>query len=243
MVAAETRFCAVCQQLTTKRCSACRTTYFCSLDHQKILWPAHEWLCQARRDFLTLPPLKDDEVKVVRWRSKWDKAFLGKIETGMTSLDWLRELKLHEGTIKKLLHDLRQPKIDDSLAEPARSLLLICLRETVYRTEAAVSGSAYRPAFWQHFSHAVYPLILPDVKTEEPPLLSGPFSSLHEGNAFFSRLLLLFALAAQPKPSLNSLQIFREVLAAAQQDLDGLFFNPTQADHAQGVLDEFKRAT
>lgn len=41
--------CVRCQSITTKQCSRCHKTHFCSQECQKFCWPSHKLLCQPRK--------------------------------------------------------------------------------------------------------------------------------------------------------------------------------------------------
>ncbi|ORY91775.1 hypothetical protein BCR35DRAFT_312038 [Leucosporidium creatinivorum] len=53
--------CVVCGAATTKTCSACKKLFFCSAEHQKLLWPIHKHLCG--KDQYSPPPLTEGEVE------------------------------------------------------------------------------------------------------------------------------------------------------------------------------------
>lgn len=44
-----TRTCAVCLIPTEKRCSGCKTIYYCSIEHQRQAWKEHKIACEAIR--------------------------------------------------------------------------------------------------------------------------------------------------------------------------------------------------
>ncbi|GAA5893868.1 hypothetical protein JCM6882_003115 [Rhodosporidiobolus microsporus] len=59
--------CAVCAATTSSRCSACKVNlkFFCSREHQKLLWPTHKWLCDKDPSILVLPPFTDSELAAI----------------------------------------------------------------------------------------------------------------------------------------------------------------------------------
>ncbi|GAA5893927.1 hypothetical protein JCM6882_003130 [Rhodosporidiobolus microsporus] len=57
--------CAVCAATTSSRCSACNVKFFCSREHQKLLWPTHKWLCDKDPSTFVLPPLTNADVAVI----------------------------------------------------------------------------------------------------------------------------------------------------------------------------------
>ncbi|GAA5918415.1 hypothetical protein JCM6882_008333 [Rhodosporidiobolus microsporus] len=68
--ATQTGDCAVCYQPAKLRCSSCAPLgidlYFCSTDHQKLVWPVHKKVCGAKSGGcvpLLHPPLSEEEAK------------------------------------------------------------------------------------------------------------------------------------------------------------------------------------
>ncbi|GAA6043829.1 hypothetical protein JCM8097_002074 [Rhodosporidiobolus ruineniae] len=58
--------CLVCGEETTTRCEACRQAgidlFFCSREHQKLLWPVHKKVCGPGKAYPFMwPPLSQDE--------------------------------------------------------------------------------------------------------------------------------------------------------------------------------------
>ncbi|GAA6007741.1 hypothetical protein JCM10207_004858 [Rhodosporidiobolus poonsookiae] len=60
--------CCVCGETTTTTCGAClhagTNLFFCSRDHQKLVWKTHKAVCGARSNPFTLPPLSKDEMAI-----------------------------------------------------------------------------------------------------------------------------------------------------------------------------------
>ncbi|GAA5993211.1 hypothetical protein JCM5350_005035 [Sporobolomyces pararoseus] len=61
--------CVVCGKLCSKGCSSCKKAgldwmYFCSVDHQRLIWRVHRFVC-GKNPF-EWPPLTDAEVEEVR---------------------------------------------------------------------------------------------------------------------------------------------------------------------------------
>ncbi|BGP21066.1 hypothetical protein JCM10213_007584 [Rhodosporidiobolus nylandii] len=57
--------CAVCGTRTDQRCSGCKgdsPLFFCSREHQKLLWRTHKVLCGRDPDYFFLPPLNEAEL-------------------------------------------------------------------------------------------------------------------------------------------------------------------------------------
>ncbi|GAA6033065.1 hypothetical protein JCM8097_000128 [Rhodosporidiobolus ruineniae] len=59
--------CCVCGQETTRRCSACGkaglSLYFCSSEHQKLVWFAYKQVCGPTAKPFAFPPLSKEEVQ------------------------------------------------------------------------------------------------------------------------------------------------------------------------------------
>ncbi|GAA5848841.1 hypothetical protein JCM5353_004058 [Sporobolomyces roseus] len=64
--------CVVCGQVTTTRCSSCashgtRWMYFCSKDHQKLIWFAHKRICGVNSNPFKWPLLtKEERLEVLK---------------------------------------------------------------------------------------------------------------------------------------------------------------------------------
>jgi len=56
-----TRKCDVCNTTTTKACTRCKTSYFCSAECQKSAWKKHKKTCKAS----TSPPSSEAELRVL----------------------------------------------------------------------------------------------------------------------------------------------------------------------------------
>ncbi|GAA6010667.1 hypothetical protein JCM10207_007794 [Rhodosporidiobolus poonsookiae] len=58
--------CLMCGTKTVQRCSACGSAgldlFFCSAEHQKLLWPVHRDICGANSNPFRWPPLSREEV-------------------------------------------------------------------------------------------------------------------------------------------------------------------------------------
>ncbi|GAA6037339.1 hypothetical protein JCM8097_008519 [Rhodosporidiobolus ruineniae] len=53
--------CTLCTMLTSTRCSGCKELFFCSKEHQKLLWPMHKVFCGKDDPTFFLPSLSDLE--------------------------------------------------------------------------------------------------------------------------------------------------------------------------------------
>ncbi|BGP21063.1 hypothetical protein JCM10213_007581 [Rhodosporidiobolus nylandii] len=61
--------CAACGASTDQRCSGCAVDdplFFCSRDHQKLLWESHKVLCGRDTDCFFFAPLDEPEMEVFR---------------------------------------------------------------------------------------------------------------------------------------------------------------------------------
>ncbi|GAA5866803.1 hypothetical protein JCM3774_001806 [Rhodotorula dairenensis] len=94
--------CLVCGKASTLRCSACAAKfnidlYFCSTEHQKLIWPFHRVVCGERAHPFRLPPLSEEEVQVCVAR--------------LTCLPENEEDVRTQNVFRKLLHaDRRNPE-------------------------------------------------------------------------------------------------------------------------------------
>ncbi|GAA6009879.1 hypothetical protein JCM10207_002143 [Rhodosporidiobolus poonsookiae] len=58
----DTHECSVCDAPAQMRCSACKTTWYCSAEHQKLVWKgSHEALCGKDDNEFLPPPFNDEE--------------------------------------------------------------------------------------------------------------------------------------------------------------------------------------
>ncbi|GAA6036939.1 hypothetical protein NBRC10512_001288 [Rhodotorula toruloides] len=62
--------CCVCGEPTTKRCQACAKSgidlFFCSPEHQKLVWKHHKKVCGLNAYSFRYPPLSPEEVDLLR---------------------------------------------------------------------------------------------------------------------------------------------------------------------------------
>ncbi|GAA5990815.1 hypothetical protein JCM10908_000030 [Rhodotorula pacifica] len=66
--------CLVCGTASTLRCSACASKgnidlFFCSTEHQKLIWPYHRLVCGERSHPFRLPPFSKEEADVTYTRA------------------------------------------------------------------------------------------------------------------------------------------------------------------------------
>ncbi|GAA5893917.1 hypothetical protein JCM6882_003127 [Rhodosporidiobolus microsporus] len=64
--ATESGECAICAAPTSKLCGRCERVFFCSADHQKLLWPSHKWLCGKDLSTFSFPPLNAVETETIQ---------------------------------------------------------------------------------------------------------------------------------------------------------------------------------
>ncbi|BGP18243.1 hypothetical protein JCM10213v2_006301 [Rhodosporidiobolus nylandii] len=60
--------CMVCSKPSTMRCSGCRPAhaFFCSREHQELIWPIHKSLCGAPSEACYAPPLDEwEQLKMI----------------------------------------------------------------------------------------------------------------------------------------------------------------------------------
>ncbi|GAA5934810.1 hypothetical protein JCM10213_007872 [Rhodosporidiobolus nylandii] len=63
--------CMVCSKPSTMRCSGCRPAhaFFCSREHQELIWPIHKSLCGAPSEACYAPPLDEwEQLKMISTR-------------------------------------------------------------------------------------------------------------------------------------------------------------------------------
>ncbi|BGP15632.1 hypothetical protein JCM10213_004152 [Rhodosporidiobolus nylandii] len=89
MVAHETGQCCVCGKETANRCGACAeadfSLFFCSREHQKLIWPAHKLVCGLGKcDPFRWPLLSEEEVEACTSLLIDDPAFLEALDIPVT---------------------------------------------------------------------------------------------------------------------------------------------------------------
>ncbi|GAA5938834.1 hypothetical protein JCM10213_006130 [Rhodosporidiobolus nylandii] len=92
MTANETGECCVCGQETSNRCGACAeadfSLFFCSREHQKLIWPVHKRVCGPLSTLCLHPFLESDEALDAKQHIR---TTLSTTLFGTASLyDWLR---------------------------------------------------------------------------------------------------------------------------------------------------------
>ncbi|GAA5846276.1 hypothetical protein JCM9279_005885 [Rhodotorula babjevae] len=98
--------CEVCGVETTQRCSACVKAgidlFFCSKDHQKLVWPAHKTVCgPGKAHPFAVTPLSGDELA---WSLRNLDALDSTTESSLR--EDLNEMCRHDMTAETLLQEL-----------------------------------------------------------------------------------------------------------------------------------------
>ncbi|GAA5893799.1 hypothetical protein JCM6882_003098 [Rhodosporidiobolus microsporus] len=170
--------CAVCSARTFTRCSGCpdSNVFFCSREHQKLLWPAHKHLCGASLDACYFPPLTEKECQALLTSDDTETS----PSSGVRSLlDKLQKEALWDGQLAPLLEQLTQK--ESPIAEPRRSrILALCLKQ-VYHSQPETDEV---PQVWHWLSlvHTLFSDLSAELKKQEalaslspPPIdLSDP---------------------------------------------------------------------
>ncbi|GAA5914394.1 hypothetical protein JCM8208_002837 [Rhodotorula glutinis] len=98
--------CEVCGVETVQRCSSCDKAgidlFFCSKDHQKLVWPAHKPVCgPGKAHPFPILPLSQDEIA-------WIKTQLDEpnLELGLTMRQELDLFRQDDRPVESLLHEL-----------------------------------------------------------------------------------------------------------------------------------------
>ncbi|BGO99356.1 MYND-type domain-containing protein [Rhodotorula toruloides] len=115
--------CCVCGEATTKRCQACAKSgidlFFCSPEHQKLVWKYHKQVCGPNAHPFRYPPLSPEEVKLFRSNAhefidlskyKDDPAIAVLPEKVMTAETYVEALSFgKKGDFQHLLQRLQKP--------------------------------------------------------------------------------------------------------------------------------------
>ncbi|GAA5868167.1 hypothetical protein JCM8547_003366 [Rhodosporidiobolus lusitaniae] len=193
------------------------------------LWPFHQWLCTARKDIFTCPPLSKDEIQVLDWFPRHHSLFLGRFEATTEALKRMRESGLLTGTLSQLLEslDTTNTSSPSSPCEPARTLLLICLRELVFSINLSISSpKKHKPT---------------TTPTKGENGAGGEAVSLDHAGQFLHKLLPLVALASHSPAKHTSAfdkSTVEAMRAAARIEVDALFFLTPQYQPAVQLLEQ-----
>ncbi|BGP15700.1 hypothetical protein JCM10213v2_003689 [Rhodosporidiobolus nylandii] len=132
MTANETGECCVCGQETSNRCGACAeadfSLFFCSREHQKLIWPVHKRVCGPLSTLCLHPFLESDEALDAKQHIR---TTLSTTLFGTASLyDWLRfcDPSITPAQVKTLIErltvgsGLEREKGQDTLLTQIRSV-------------------------------------------------------------------------------------------------------------------------
>ncbi|GAA5893836.1 hypothetical protein JCM6882_003107 [Rhodosporidiobolus microsporus] len=113
--------CAVCTAKAASRCSGCKTAFFCSREHQKLVYPTHKHLCKGPPDACYFPPLTTAQQASLRARQNVRVA-MGFPEEMLTLKETLQKRKWWEGDLESLFSLLGREACP--ISEPKRSRLI-----------------------------------------------------------------------------------------------------------------------
>ncbi|BGP14954.1 hypothetical protein JCM10213_007244 [Rhodosporidiobolus nylandii] len=143
--------CAVCDKQTSQRCSGCGdrpgALFFCSREHQKLIWPTHKLACENGGK-VAYPPLTSQEAQILLPAAR-NAVVLSMPPTnaGIAPLeDQFRNMGLYDGDWLSLLSDLQRSPCP--IPEPKRAGLLNMLRS--HLSSASVNfatGETLQPPF------------------------------------------------------------------------------------------------
>ncbi|GAA6037392.1 hypothetical protein JCM8097_008547 [Rhodosporidiobolus ruineniae] len=137
--------CAVCSATTTSRCSACKEVFFCSKDHQRLLWFTHKYLCGRDPVVFFCPPLFSHEALALSKIQSEPYMLLGGAAARPDALlRFFQKKRLYDGNWAELFRALSG--LSSTIPEPRRSLLLLHARNhlMVSSLAAALGHSAWR---------------------------------------------------------------------------------------------------
>ncbi|GAA5917625.1 hypothetical protein JCM6882_001993 [Rhodosporidiobolus microsporus] len=201
--------CAVCGGPATAVCGGCRDPFFsfCSKEHQKLIWPAHRYICsrEAAHDAFYLGPLVAEEFEVA------EKC----LEQGNLVVDAAVGQSRRDGVwseMREMLGSLSKPNW-----EPRRSLLIAALRMEMLRKSIHRLPQAFDP--WICLS------AFQEALTGEPthPILAYPVDLFRNLNLLYRRVFIRWALFSSCRaPHLKPLAeaaIGRQYAALAELNL------------------------
>ncbi|GAA6043774.1 hypothetical protein JCM8097_007696 [Rhodosporidiobolus ruineniae] len=114
--------CLVCGEETTSRCEACRQAgidlFFCSREHQKLIWPVHKQVCgPGKANPFTWPPLSQSELEDAKQDLHYKVAYLGGHDLSLSDILTSTEA---------FLESLTEGRGD--VSDPVRQQILLALR-------------------------------------------------------------------------------------------------------------------
>ncbi|GAA5928453.1 hypothetical protein JCM10213_005739 [Rhodosporidiobolus nylandii] len=196
--------CCVCGTMTANRCSACADQggfrlFFCSREHQKLIWPSHKRVCGAASNPFLPPALTPDELElVIKYKdtvlpSSDDPTYADDVashvflwaEAGRTLADWLNsffEDCTSDDFEKVVLPHLASP---NRLPPGIRPLLLTAARAAVFQAESFIPSLPMFRDFDPFIHLANFDFLLFNPEDDQP----SP-----ELNAICHRALIFFTL-------------------------------------------------
>ncbi|GAA5989664.1 hypothetical protein JCM5350_001656 [Sporobolomyces pararoseus] len=133
--------CFMCGKPATDRCSKCATAgfdqFYCSKEHQRLLWPVHKRVCGAKSNPFLFPPLDDSECEELlsskdtithRSTEGYDEG------RGLTLVTrFKRDYGYNREKTEEIVKSLRKSYKGTPLVDPARQQeLLFFLRALLY---------------------------------------------------------------------------------------------------------------
>ncbi|GAA5893844.1 hypothetical protein JCM6882_003109 [Rhodosporidiobolus microsporus] len=216
---AELHNCAVCEKKTASVCSGCNTTFFCSREHQKLVYPTHKHLCGGPSDACYFPTLTADEVAALlegedgRGRSGRGEDLLGDLASSASTIEEPRRSR-----ILAFLHQNLAPQGDRPWAE---------FREHPWREFATFQRSIFDPDL----------SLLPGLEVDQPAS-EDPFRRL---NRLYQQLLILHTLfsraAEQPPPLALTRGLIKLATERARKLVQEACFPPVRHIAADSFLD------
>ncbi|GAA5893913.1 hypothetical protein JCM6882_003126 [Rhodosporidiobolus microsporus] len=217
---AELHDCAVCEKKTASVCSGCKTTFFCSREHQKLVYSTHKHLCSGPPDACYFPPLTADDCDALRGKEQSTFVSDGEGKERVTPLELFRRKGWWTGTFEDLLSDLSSES--SPIEEPRRSRLLAHL--TFFRGYTA--GKSQRELYsdpW--YNLGVFYRFVPldsqwaeDLVPYDPTAPEDPFQSFNTVYRQFLIFSTILSRATRPSPSSE----LDHVLILAFQRLQGV---------------------
>ncbi|GAA5893931.1 hypothetical protein JCM6882_003131 [Rhodosporidiobolus microsporus] len=230
---AELHDCAVCEEKTASVCSGCKTTFFCSREHQKLVYSTHKHLCKGPPDACYLPPLTVEEVAAL------SPGHQGEVNQEAI-LQSVRRNGWWTGTLEDLLRDLSSTS--STLEEPRRSRLLASLHQHLLPPPSA-SWLEFRKMPWTSFATfqrtildpqpSLMSILEPDKRMGEDPFRR--FSTIYR------QYLILTTLRAravqQPPPAALTRRILNLAKERVRKLVDEVDLPPGQLQKAKFFLD------
>ncbi|GAA5865070.1 hypothetical protein JCM8547_007703 [Rhodosporidiobolus lusitaniae] len=102
--------CIACMNKTRQRCGACKEAgfdlFFCSREHQKMVWFAHHRFCEKNAKPFWFPLFSKQEAELLE--AEYKPVIAKQLEQGM-SLDWMDRLLYEDAEGRLSLQDACQP--------------------------------------------------------------------------------------------------------------------------------------